>query len=177
MYLIKATEKERLKNIKTLYKSAFPKSERKPFSMILSLRKKGVMEIFSIENESKHFCGLMILIFHKDIVLLDYLAVSENMRDKGIGSYALALLNEKYPDKRIILEIESTLRDVQDKDTRLRRLDFYTKNGMIAMDYEVDLFGVIMQIMTSGKKILFNEYKEIFETIFSYSVAKRVKKI
>lgn len=177
MYLIKATEKERLKNIKTLYKSAFPKSERKPFSMILSLLKKGVMEIFSIENESKHFCGLMILIFHKDIVLLDYLAVSENMRDKGIGSYALALLNEKYPDKRIILEIESTLRDTPDKDIRRRRLDFYLKNNMVVMEYEVDLFGVIMQILTNGKEILFSEYREIFETIFSYSVAKRVKKI
>lgn len=177
MYLIKATEKEQINNIKALYKTAFPRSERKPFSMILSLREKGIMEIFSIEDKSKNFLGLMILIFHKDIVLLDYLAVTENMRDMGIGSNALSLLNKKYPDKRIILEIESTLRDVQDKDTRRRRLDFYLKNNMVVMEYEVDLFGVIMQILTNGKEILFSEYREIFETIFSYSVAKRVKKI
>ena len=84
--------KESLTALKKLYLSAFPRCERKPFYMINQLKAKGKAEILSIESDSGEFIGLAISVFYKDIVLLDYFAMSESVRGQGRGSEALILL-------------------------------------------------------------------------------------
>ena len=78
MKIIKATDEKRLQLIEKLYMSAFPKVERKPFQLILQKQKEGTMELLSIEEDHK-FLGLAIFAHDKDIALLDYFAISEEI--------------------------------------------------------------------------------------------------
>ena len=107
MKLIKATDRLRLNTIEKLYLEAFPKSERKPFDLMLRKQTEGKMEILSIEEENA-FLGLAILAFDKDIVLLDYFAISPDFRGQGVGSRAIQALQKIYRGKRFVLEIETT---------------------------------------------------------------------
>ena len=63
-----------------LYMSAFPAAERKPFSMIVSMYRKGKTDIWCFKREND-FLGLGITINGPDIILLDYLAVAKNSRE------------------------------------------------------------------------------------------------
>ena len=74
MKIIKATDEKRLKIIEDLYLRAFPKAERKPFSLMVKKQLEGTMEILSIEEENA-FLGLAIFAHDKDIALLDYFAI------------------------------------------------------------------------------------------------------
>ena len=91
-------------DIVRLYKEAFPRSERKPFSLMERRERFGHMEILSIEEEG--FLGLAITVLHEDLVLLDYFAISSGARGQGAGGRALSLLKKRYAGRRLFLEIE-----------------------------------------------------------------------
>ena len=99
---------KRLDEVHALYETAFPASEKKPFSMIVSGQGTGLVEILSLE-ENNRFLGLAIMAKAGDRVLLDYFAIADEVRGHGAGSAALQALRERYQGMRIIIEIESCL--------------------------------------------------------------------
>ncbi len=162
--------------LRALYENAFPRSEKKPWRMIEEKVALGTMKIVSIE-ESGDFLGLMIFILRRDIVLLDYFAIEESARGNGIGGSALEHLFDNLGDNRLLLEIEDTDDEhAENLPERLRRRDFYLRHRMRPMSYKVDLFGVRMNILTyEGRAVEFDEYHEIFVSVFSPKIAKNVK--
>lgn len=161
--------------IKNLYFSAFPGNEQKPFSLILKKSEEGFVDIIKIETESEEFIGEAIMIICGDVALLDYFAISPGFRGKGLGSEALKKLRDKYRDKKFILEIESTKISSSNIEQRLKRKKFYLSNGMVSMDYNVDLIGVEMEILTFGDIVDFDEYHSVFERVFGPEFAKKVR--
>ena len=173
MQLISHPDGATLSKIKRLYRTAFPRNERKPFAVIWEKSRSGQMELLAVEQDG--FCGLVITILYKDIVLLDYFAIEPSCRGNGIGTAVLALLQERYPDKRLLLEIEDPTLPCDNREERERRLRFYQRNGMSVMPYRVNLFGVEMFILTRGGEVDFAEYHEIFREVFSPLLAKKVQ--
>ena len=130
--------------------------------------------ILCAEDKDGKFLGIVITILHKDIVLLDYLAVSPACRGQGIGSEILRLLDERYGGKRILLEIEDPEEPCDNPKERRSRKAFYLRNGMTVQDYKVWLFGIKMLILTNQRTVTFDEYHEIFDTVFSPKIGKNV---
>ncbi len=174
MILNNVSDKQDLNQIQQLYLTAFPSNERKPFPLILQKCAEGSMEILKIEDEKNTFVGLVIMILYKNLAILDYFAIDENMRNLGYGSAVLSLLNERYSNKCMILEIEDP--DVPSENTpdRIRRKGFYLRNHMALMPFRVNLFGVEMLILTNGKSVTFEEYHEIFTHVFSPDISKNI---
>lgn len=177
--MMKLTDKyndEGLKQLYDLYMSAFPKSERKPFEVMLQKRDEGTMELLTIED-SGEFAGLAFMVVYKDLALLDYFAIADEKRNAGLGSKALKALQERYADKRFFLEIETTKEDSEEKELRLRRKAFYIRNEMAEMDFEVNLFGVRMEILTYNCEISYDEYFSTYREVFGERVVKNVSLI
>ena len=105
-----------LAQIEKLYYEAFPVEEQKPFSVILEKNREGSMEILAAENNHKDFTGLAITARHRDLVMLDYFAISPCHRQGGVGSKVFRMLKERYAGQRFFLEIESTLVKAENAD-------------------------------------------------------------
>lgn len=108
MNRITADSGEKLRQIRELYVTAFPPEERKPFSLLLEKEKEGCIEIFYAENEEGKLAGEAMIARHGDIILLEYYAIADRFRGKGVGTDLLKQLLERYEGSRFILEIEST---------------------------------------------------------------------
>jgi len=175
MILNPTPTKQNRKLLKKLYQTAFPRSEKKPYLLIERKCREGSMERMAIEEDGQ-FLGLAITILHKDIVLLDYFAVSPESRGKGIGSAILKELTVRYPGKRILLEIEDPEEPCKNREDRLRRKAFYLRNGLTVQNYKVWLFGVKMLILTLGGSVTFEEYHETYAEVFTSAIRKRIKK-
>lgn len=145
-----------------LYRTAFPAAEQKPFSMILRCRKEGKMDIWCICREGK-FAGLATTMKHKDLVLIDYLAVVEKCRSTGIGTAALAALRKQYPDKSLFLEIESVYEDAPNILQRQRRKAFYLRCGLTPMNMMVQLGGVNMEVLGFDCKVDYESYFALYK--------------
>ena len=181
------TKKELVKQVKKLYRDAFPKEERKPYKLMEQKQQEGKMEIWAIVQEKQEmerdrleFCGLAITILYKDMVLLDYFAISPEKRGNGIGSEGLKLLKQKYNDRCLFLEIESTsekagILSEKEQKIRRRRKRFYHQNGIKDTGLSVVLYGVPMEVLSTGRKIDFKEYFGLYIDIFGEKVAEKIE--
>ena len=173
MELVIAKTKEQLADIEALYLAAFPREERKPFSLMQKKCEEGSMEMLAIEEDGR-FLGLAIMILHGEIALLDYLAVSPDCRGEGVGTKTLAALKERYPDRHLLIEIEDPNEPADNTAERVRRRAFYLRNGMTPMPYKIWLFGIKMLVLTDGAPIPFDRYHAIFSDVFSEKACQNV---
>lgn len=162
------------RRINSLYKKAFPKYERKPFTLIRTMHKRGVADVWILDNNGE-FAGLAITMNAKDLVLLDYFAIDDKKRGRGLGSDALKVLNEYYKDKRLFLEIESVYTDAENISERKRRKQFYLRNGMKEMRVMASVFGVEMELLGFDKLVSFEEYHSIYLSNLGKWAADNIK--
>ena len=174
MKIVHAYTNKQFDDIRRLYMQAFPAAERKSFSMLRKLEKEKKCEILSIQGENEEFMGLVITVTFNDLILLDYFAVSPEKRGHGVGSEALAILKERYRDKRFFLEIETTLEPSGNAEERQNRKAFYLCNGMKLMPFMTDVFGVHMEILTNGCDIDYHDYFSVYENVLPPDLLARI---
>ena len=174
MILNKATKKQITENIYKLYLDAFPEVERKPFDAMVKKMEEGKLEFVAIEDDNGEFVGFGISILYDRYALLDYFAIEESKRGNGYGRQALMCFKERYSDKLFLLEIESTFDKSDNAEDRLRRKHFYLSCGMVCMPYIVNFLGTLMEVLTFGDEITYEEHKSIYSNSFDGDIAKRI---
>ena len=145
-----------------LYQTAFPRCERKPFSMIYKMYRKGTTDVWYCTDQGK-FVGIAITINGDDAILLDYFAMDKKLRGSGYGSAILQALIQQYAPKTLFGEIETVYEECDDLDMRIRRKQFYLRNGLKEMGVMVYLFGVKMELLTSDRSMTFEEYRDFYK--------------
>ncbi len=158
-----------------LYQQAFPKSEKKPFSVIVKMHRKGVTDIWRFTRDGK-FAGIIITINGEKHILLDYLAVDASQRGTGIGSEILNLMRNHYAGKGVFLEIESVYEVCDNREERIRRKHFYEKCGMQSMEVFAWLFGVKMELMGFDCKLSFDDYHAFYRDNYGKWAADHIHK-
>ena len=158
-----------------LYRQAFPAFERKPFSIIRSMQKKGKSDVWYFEKDGR-FAGLVFTINSDNVILIDYLAIVTSRRGEGIGSEIITQLQDYYPDKGIFVEIESVFDKCENIDERMRRKQFYLNNDMIPMKVMVVLFGVEMELLGLNCCLTYDEYYSFYKDNYEDFAAKNIKK-
>ena len=145
-----------------LYRSAFPRAERKPFWMIRKKKKLGESDVWYF-RENGRFMGLATTVNDKDgKVLFDYFAVTGKDRGKGNGSKMLRLILKHYEGRELFGEIEIEDETAENNAERIRRKAFYLRHGLIALGVKVKLFGVDMELLSNGCQITFEEYHDFY---------------
>lgn len=159
-----------------LYMSAFPKCERKPFSMILSMQKKGKTDLWYVVSGGR-FVGMGATINSNNLILLDYFAISKKCRGKGYGSKILKKLRDLYPGKGFFLEIEKVYENAENYRERHRRKQFYLNAGMKELGTDVKLFGVDMELLGYDCSLNFDEYREFYRKNYGEFAAKNIGRV
>ncbi len=149
-----------IEGIEEIYVEAFPKSERKPFSVILSHNASGRGSLLKITVDGK-VRGFFFTFFYRDLAMVDYFAIHKDFRNAGIGKAALDLLRREYCDKRIFLEIEAP----ESGEVAARRLGFYERCGFYRIGTYVNLFSVDMELLALGS------FDVDFDTYFALYVS------
>ncbi len=156
---------EQLPRMKTLYNSAFPPAERKPFSVLLHKQKQGVADILAIDG-GEGFAGFAVVVKHADLAMLEYFAVDPAVRGKGLGGQTLALLYEKYAGSRFFLEIEVPEENAANAEQRILRKAFYLRNGLGETGVTVSVAGVVMELLAWRCSITYDEYYAFYLGVY-----------
>ena len=147
--------------LRLLYREAFPRCERKPFSIIKAMSEKGKTDLWYFEDGGR-FAGLCATINGDGAILIDYLAVAKKRRGTGVGSAMLKSLLEHYKDFGVFLEIEKLNPDARNNNERIRRREFYLRCGLEPMGTYVKLFGVDMELLGKSCRLSFDEYRGFY---------------
>lgn len=135
------------KQVKRLYKSAFPRNERAPFWLLMK-RCETPRDTFYALVEDNEFIGLVYTIKTEKMVYVFFLAIAEEKRGKGYGTEVLKTLREKYSDRAIALMIEDPEdENAENLEERIERLKFYEKNGFRRLSIKINEAGVRYELL------------------------------
>lgn len=159
MEILNANQKP-WKEIKEIYMEAFPKAERKPFFTVRrSVNKGKSLLLTAMENEVLQ--GFVMAIPHKNMVMVDYLAVSSKIRSRGTGSKMMQEICRYFPGEKIVLLIERLDDTAENKDQRIARRRFYFKNGFTSSNIYITGRSGNMEILNFGGTVSKQEYMDL----------------
>lgn len=147
--------------VRRLYRDAFPRAERKPLAIIRRMCRRGKSDVWVFAQDGR-FAGFAATVNGDGTVLLDYLAVTEEMRGRGVGSAALAALAEAYGERGMFVEIECADMPGEDQDLRRRRRAFYERAGFVPCGTAARVFGVPMELLGRGCCLDFAAYRRFY---------------
>ena len=156
-----------------LYLEAFPAYERKPFSIILRMEKKGSSDVWCCLLGHR-IAGFATTINSDKMILLDYLAVRKGFRGRGYGSNILSELSLRYHGKGMFVEIESEYEDVPNREERHKRKQFYISCDYTPMNVMAIVFGTKMELLGKGCCIDFNEYHTFYRENYAERAAHNI---
>jgi len=161
MELLSADTLSKQIRIRCLYESAFPQYEKKPFSRILQMKKKGKTDLWYISHNGK-FVGMASTVNSDDIIMIDYFAIERKLRGMGYGTLAIEALLSQYHDKGVFVEIEAVKDDAENADERIRRREFYRRCGLVDFGTSANVFGVEMELLGIRCMLDFDGYHSFY---------------
>lgn len=156
------------KKVIKLYNEAFPKEERISTLLLKLLARKNKAKFYGIYDNEK-FVGLIYNIYYKDIVFIFYLAINKELRGQGYGSKVLEFIKQKYSKHRIILCIEKVYEKSDNYKQRMKRKEFYIKNGFKDANYTIKEKGILYEMLyynESDKRVSLQEFEEMMKKYF-----------
>ena len=171
----------------TLYESAFPASERKELDYMLSGNKAAAYEVLVISTPDSPVAGMVITVTHGDLTMLDYLAISPDLRGQGLGHAVLPMIRDRVKERvggHFFLEIETPPplcipRDpCTNAEQRVRRKAFYYSAGMVETGVRAFIYGNDMELLAfpeDAEAITFEGYNALLKATFPADmVAERI---
>lgn len=147
------------KEVKRLYNASFPDDERIPWHILTAgLNDSRRMYIYYDQDQ---LIGLSYVFIWQDIAYLGYLAVEENLRDRGYGSRILKTLRKELEGYRIVIDIEIVVREADNYEERKKRRDFYLRNGFVTTSAGYYFYHVDYELLSCGGPVSAEEYRSL----------------
>lgn len=146
--------------IKQLYESAFPSNERAPFKMLEKRADRQNVDFLAIYDRES-VVGLFYVVTRSDLAYIFYFAVMPELRGKGYGSAALQALKEHYKGMRIFLAAERADVECDNLEQRVKRRQFYFKNGFVDMHHHIREASVVFDMLGTGTPPTNEEYQSL----------------
>ena len=171
----------------SLYESSFPASERKDLDYMLYGDKSAAYEVLVISTPARPVAGMVITVTHGDLTMLDYLAISPDLRGQGIGHAVLPLVRDHIKENgggHFFLEIETPPPACIPRDPcgnpeqRVRRKAFYASAGMVETGVRAFIYGNDMELLAFPEDVgavTFERYDALLRATFPANmVAERI---
>ena len=168
-----------LEKLERINREAFPDSERLSMEELLRTGADGNLEILGIyTEEDREPAGFAVIRKYRRIRYLAYLAVRNDLRSRGIGSRALRALTAGQEGTQTVVEYESP--EVGgDREMKLRRKQFYLRNGFFETEWVTAYGGNVFEIGCSEPDYdaaAFDEFTAYLATIATTLIPKQYRK-
>lgn len=121
-------------------------------------------------------CGFIYMAVKEDIIFIMFIAVDKNLRSKGYGSEILNEVQSLYPDSKIIISIERCDIGTENIDDRIRRKQFYIKNGYTDTGYFIKLSNIEQEILIKNGIFDKNEFSIFLKKYSNGSMKPKIWK-
>lgn len=159
--------------ISRLYKTAFPADERAPMPVLTFKSGRENVDFWGLYANDE-WIGLAYAITENDLTYLFYLALSEDVRGKGLGSKSLQALMKHYSDNRFYIALEQLDPAADNIGERIRRRQFYLKNGLKPINRTIREASVVYDVMSTGD-IKPEEYNRMMRNYLGKRVGRLVE--
>ena len=151
--------------IRQLYENAFPEEEQIPWNDLMRLI--GEMHLdFTAYYDGDIFVGFTIIYPRPSFTWYWYFAVRDEQRGKGYGQQILDNVIERYKGQTTVFDMESPRQECANSEQRMRRHNFYLRNGFRDTNVYRKFDNVEMTIMMMGPgTFTINDWNDITDEL------------
>lgn len=159
--------------VKKLYFRAFPKYERIPWRWMLfkALFKEASFLAFF---DDQKFVGFTYIVHGEGMHYVLFLAVNDQLRSLGYGTRILNAINEMFENDILILDVEKPDVFAENNNQRMRRINFYKRNGFYVTANEMQDKDMTYCVMATDRDISKRDLDPIFNW-FSWPLGRFVE--
>lgn len=151
-------------NIHALAKEAFPIEEYLAPELLVNMAESDQVDFLAL-TEQDLFVGFMVVQTYQDLAYLFFLAIDPISRSKGYGSRAIETLKEIYPDKKQVVDFEMLDETASNYSQRVKRKEFYLRNGYKETGLFVSYLGVDYEVMCMEEDFYVDAFQGLMKTI------------
>ncbi len=166
---------QNIDQVKTLYRSSFPKMEQMKFSQLIELGQREDYIFWAFYDQGK-WIGFTHCALYKETIYCMYLAINPQFRNQGYGAQCLQYIQAQFPSYNLLGEIELCDEKAENNELRLRRRDFYFRNGFHSTNYTITAFHITYEIICT-KPFHPDIYQELVERLHLFKKIPPLKKI
>lgn len=149
-----------MKQLNELALAAFPPEEYLAPSRIIELTQKFDMDFWGL-YEQNQFIGFTVIARYKEMIYLFFLAITPENPSKGYGSKIISLLSENYKSYQFVVDFEMIDKSAPNNEQRVRRKEFYLRNGFKETNHFLTYFGVSYEILCKHSEFNMTLFKEL----------------
>ena len=166
--LIKLTPSSRDRSIfQQINNEAFPPSERISLDEIFAFASATSTDVLGIYDHEAPV-GFAVLLKNADCGYLYFIAIDSRTRSKGYGGAALQRLMETYPGLQLVLDFEVIDEQAENNTQRVRRKNFYLKNGFHETGHYTMLRDDRFEVVCSGGALREAALKDLLHVIHQH---------
>lgn len=146
---------------------AFPRYERWDMKDIFAFAKQTDTEVLGVYDGETPI-GFSVLVKHTECAYIYYLAIDKRQRSKGYGSATLHKLMEVYSDLQLILDFEDPMEESDNCEQRIRRKEFYLRNGLHETGHYTLLNGGRFEVVCNKGELLTEAFEELIHILHEH---------
>jgi len=153
-----------LDKIESLALEAFPPEEYLAPSKIIEMSEKADLNFLAVYDNDQ-FVGFTVVKLYKTMAYLFFLAINKEMRGQGYGNKIIQKIKENYPDYSLVVDFEMIDKKAPNYNQRVKRKNFYLKNGYKETGHFLSYLGVNYEIMAMNDNLNIDLFKKLISTI------------
>lgn len=153
--------------LESINKEAFPPYEYMSEDEIFDFADNTNSDVLGIYDEER-FVGFILFLKNEECGYIFFLAVDKNLRSKGYGGAALKTISDMYQELQIILDFEEIDEKAQNIVQRIRRKNFYLKNGFCETGRYTMLRNARFEVVCNNGPLRVEPFKKLISIIHSH---------
>lgn len=149
--------------IEILAKEAFPPAEYLAPAEMVEMAKESDFDFWALYDEMQ-FIGFIAVMRYKNMTYLFFLAIDPTCRDHGYGTRAIETLKALYPNTQMVVDMEMLDERAENHVQRVKRREFYIRNGYKPTGHFLSYFGVDYEIFCMDDKFSIALFQEMMAT-------------
>lgn len=146
---------------------AFPPSEHMTMDEILDFANATDTDVLGIYDEAQPI-GFIVIMKNDRCGYIYFYAIDSRLRSKGYGSAVLKQLNDEYKDIQMTLDFEILDENAENYAQRLRRRQFYLRNGFHETGRYTMLRDEKFEVVCNGGELDANGLKDLLAIIHTH---------
>lgn len=158
------------KTFEQINDEAFPPLERMSFDEIFDFASNTDTDVLGIYEDEKPV-GFAVLLKNAECGYVYFVAIDSRARSKGYGSAAMHELMEAYPELQLVLDFETIDEAAENYAQRVRRKNFYLKNGFHETGHYTMLGNERFEVVCSSGELRKAAFKDLLRILHKHRPA------
>ena len=146
-------------------KASFPENEYVDIRYLFECSGRGV---FVLRDEGVP-AGFIVVYEKGEYVYICFFAVAPEKRSRGLGSAALKALAKEFDGKCVVADIEAPGSEFENDVQRLRRREFYIRNGFSSTGWFMYYMETEFEVMSAGAPFDMAGFRELLAEITAFA--------